>query len=136
RDLLEGRREARLLRDDGRVDVADREPRRAHARDHAREDLAARDARERRVRGREVAAEVALAERAEEGARDRVQEHVAIGVALEAARVRGPSAAEPQRAPRDPPGRGEAPPRPHAPAPPPPRRPPPARAASPGAATL
>ena len=50
--------------------------------------------------GREVLAEVAGRERAEQRARDRVQQHVTVGVAQQALVVRDLDAPEPERPPR------------------------------------
>ena len=64
------------------------------------EEDAARDAAPARVAAREVAAHVALARRPEERVAHRVQDAVAVGVALEAAAVGHLDPAEAERAPR------------------------------------
>ena len=66
-----------------------RSPRRPHPRRTLRERARrSRSPRRARVRRRKVTAEVALAQRAEQRAGDGVQQHVAVGVPLEAALVR------------------------------------------------
>ena len=80
------RRELRRLRDDRRVDVADRVATLARQRRDVAQQRAAVGALPARIGVREVRAEVAQRERAEERVADRVQQHVGIGMAGEPAR--------------------------------------------------
>ncbi len=69
-------------------------PSAVHARDRVGEEAVGRGALPLRVGGGEVLADVAVADRAEDGVGQRVQDHVGVGVADQPARVRDRDAAE------------------------------------------
>ena len=95
------RRQLRRLRDHGAVDVLDREAGSLDACGALAQQHAAVGALERRVRVGEVAADVAERRRAEQRVGDRVQQHVRVRVAEQAAFVRNRHAADDEGAPLD-----------------------------------
>jgi hypothetical protein len=93
--------ELRRLGDDRGVGIGDRIALRGRLRHHSAQQLAAVGVLPPRVVGREMVAEVAQCERAQNRIGERVQQHVRVGMTLQAAPVRNRDAADDERAPFD-----------------------------------
>ena len=94
-DRVAMRADARRLADHGGVEMRDDAAAGAHALDREGEEAVRRGALPLRIARREMHADVAVGERAEDGVDQRMQHHIGVGMAGNATAVRDAHAAEP-----------------------------------------